>query len=209
MKNELLCRLALFLSFSTLPITLLGADFTNSQVAITGYAKLTMVIGKNFKQTADTLAAIQNPDRQASGWRSTREIKTRLWLQLLNQIDQARDLNFDFNNISNGYTATVAPPGFRYPSGISPSDIKEPEIRLEYEEAIRENHAKAIRLNFELHLKKQDEQITADALQYFSSAYEKTPEDAKTLVTYLDSIENPEHKSEMEKQLQDFVRLAK
>jgi hypothetical protein len=208
MKNKSLFVMAFALSLGV-PAALLGADFTNNEVALKGYEKLTGVVGKNFQQNADMLAAIQDPDRQAPDWKTVRQIKTKLWLQLLDQIDQTRDLKFDFTNIHDGYTANVAPPGFRYSSGIDPSAIKEPEIRLEYEEAIRENHAKAVRFNFELQLKKQDDQLTADALQYFNSVYEKTPEDAKSLVAYLDTIENPQHKSEMKEQLQDFVKLAK
>lgn len=41
----------------------------------------------------------------------------------------------------------MAPPGGRYPSGIAPSDIKEPDIRAAYEEMLRKNRINAIRLN--------------------------------------------------------------
>lgn len=41
----------------------------------------------------------------------------------------------------------MAPPGGRYPSGIAPSDISEPDIRAAYEEMLRKNSINAIRLN--------------------------------------------------------------
>jgi hypothetical protein len=209
MKNKLLLCAVLCLSFSTFPVVLLGAGFASSEVALKGYEKLASAVENNFKQTANTLMVIQDPDHQSDNWKTMREAKTILWLQLLNQIDQTRDLTFDFNNITNIPTVDVAPPSFRYFSGIDPSYIKETEIRLEYEEAIRENDAKAVRFKFELSLKKQDDQLTANALEYFRSVYEKTSKDAKNLVAHLSAIENPQHKSEMKDQLQDFVKLAK
>lgn len=41
----------------------------------------------------------------------------------------------------------MSPPGGRYPSGIAPSAINEPEIRAEYEEILRKNRENAMQLN--------------------------------------------------------------
>ncbi|MFG0246617.1 MAG: hypothetical protein ACF8MF_11275 [Phycisphaerales bacterium JB052] len=41
----------------------------------------------------------------------------------------------------------MVPPGGAYPSGISPADIREPEIRAAYEDMLRKNRANAVRLN--------------------------------------------------------------
>jgi hypothetical protein len=199
-----------------LPATLLGADSTNDEVALKGYEKLTSVIGKNFKQAADTLMAIPDPNPQTQNWKTIRVLKTKLWLQLLDQIDRTRDLNFDFNDPNNRYFANVAPPfdpsyprGSSYPAGTDPTSIKEPDIRQAYEEAIRENHAKYLRDDFERELKKQDEQLTTVAVQYFNSVYEKTPQDAKELVGYLDIITDPKHNAQVKGNLHEFMDFAK
>jgi hypothetical protein len=208
MKKILLQITMLALSLGIFKTTLLGADFTNSEIALNGYEKLTTVIEKNFKQTADTLMAIPDPNRQTPDWKTIRALKTKFWLQLLNQIDQARDLNFNFNDPQNGYSANVAPPHFG-DSGVDPASIKDPEDRRIYEDAIRENHAKYLRDDFERELKKQDEGLTATAIQYFNSAYDKTPQDAKELVGYLDILTDSKHNAEVKEKLHEFLELAK
>jgi hypothetical protein len=209
MKNKLLLIIILALLFSMSTTSLFGADFTNSDVALRGYEKLTSVIEENFKQSGDTIMAIPNLDRQAADWKSIRELKTKLWLQLLDQIDRARDLNFDFSDFKNGYTANVSPPDFRYNSGIDPADIKEPDVRLEYEEAIEENRAKETRLNFELQLKKQDEQLTVAVVQFCNFAYNKTSEDANELAGYLDIISDARHQAELKLELNDLLEPSR
>ena len=196
----------LFISSTTF---LFSADNTNtnSESLSQSYQRLAIVVGKNFKQTAETIAAIQDPSRQMPGWKNIRELKTKLWLQLLDQVDQTRNLNFDFNNHANWPFANIAPSGFRYNSGVDPAVIKEPEIRRGYEKAIDENNAIAARLDFERQLKRQDEELTATAIQYFNSAYQKTFDDANELVGHLDVVKDSKHKAELQEGLRDFLEL--
>jgi hypothetical protein len=203
-KLKPIILIAIFIGISSLPV--LGQN-TNGYILTKPYEKLTDDVLKNFKQDHDDLMAMQTSDRQ---------LKTKLWLKLLNQIDKMRDGDYDFNDPKNGYSANVAipvnpaiPNSYVYPAGGDPAYIKEPELREAYKEAIRKNHEKYLRANFELQLKGLDEDSTMLALRYFYSAYAKNPRDAKELIECLDILTDLNHKAKIEEQLHEFVELAK
>jgi hypothetical protein len=187
-------------AFMSCPSVVLCAD-TNEDMTPMLYEKLTSRVLKNFNQTFDSIGKIPNPDPRATDWETIMDLKTKLLLQLLDQIDRTRDLNFDFNDPNNGSAMNVFPPPIVPPEGFNagedPLAIKEPEIRLAYEEAIRENNKKAVRYNFELELQRLDAHTTLIALALISASYEKTPEDTKKLVGFLDVISNPQHKAQI------------
>lgn len=181
----------------------MATDTNNSP--LNTYETLTANILKNFQQDADNLVAIHTSDRT---------LKTKLWLQLLNQIDRTRDLTFDFNSPDNVVYANIAVPfdpsisnSFIYPSGIAPSAIKEHEIRRKYEEALLKNRGKYLRAQFELQLQRLDGNCTVSAVQYFKTAFAKTVNDSKELMECLDAIDDATHKQEMLKQLADFIKI--
>jgi hypothetical protein len=84
-----------------------------------------------------------------------RREKAIMLFNLLAVIDQDIDANFDVNNPSNWAAVSLSPPGpggMRYPSGVDPNDIKEPEIRAQYEAALKQNEEKAVRELFQTRL---------------------------------------------------------
>src|SRR4051812_6144245 len=82
----------------------------------------------------------------------------KMWLILLATLDQNRDPSYDpypYNPTNAIALNSIAPPGrggLRYPSGVAPRDIKEPEIREQYEAALKQNEEKAARVNFQIGL---------------------------------------------------------
>jgi hypothetical protein len=84
-----------------------------------------------------------------------RQEKARMLFNLLAVIDQNVDPSFDLNNPKYWVAVNLVPPGtdgLRYPSGIDPNDIKEPEIRVRYEAELKENAKKAARGLFQTRL---------------------------------------------------------
>ena len=208
--NKTMMLIVLTMTLSDLLLTTLCAsDFTDNEAALRRFETLTSAVENNFNQSIATIGGIQDQDRQSPCWKTIRTLKTKLWLQLLNQIDNARELDFNFNDPKNGSTFNVAPSGRQYSSGIDPSSIKEPKVRLEYEEAIIANHIRAIRANFERRLKKQDDQLTVGVAGYFSSVYEKTPDDRADLTESLTAITSLKHREQLEDILHDLLTPMK
>ncbi len=77
--------------------------------------------------------------------RAVRDTKLRLWLATLQKVDATQDKSFDPND--RGFI-NIAPPAGRggkqhtFISGMSPDDIKDPEVREEYKRMIAANAAK-------------------------------------------------------------------
>ena len=154
---------------------------TNDVVFANSYEKLTSDVCRNFKEEADNLRFLKTSDRA---------LETRLWLQLLNRIDQTRDLDFNPQAPTNRYY---------WINAVPPLD----------EETVRANHQKALRSLFEMKLKNLTSSYTTDAVNYFNAAYAKTPSDAKELIGCLDIITDDKHKSELKQKLSDYTKLVK
>ncbi|MGH7941092.1 MAG: discoidin domain-containing protein, partial [Limisphaerales bacterium] len=105
-----------------------------------------------------------------------RREKAIMWFTLLAVIDQNIDTNFDVNNPINWATVELAPPGpegWKYPSGVSPNDIKEPEVRAQYEAALKQNEEKARRELFQSRLRNIDQLATREVerfLRYYTTS---------------------------------------
>jgi len=189
-----------------------GVDPKRPDPVIKEYAELAKRVVGIFDQRAGDIQSIPDRSPQLSESKLVRNIKTRLWLHLLDDIDQLRDPHFNFEDRP---TMRVLPPYGKpgVPSSIGsidPAAISDPAVRREYEEAIRQNNEKAARRYLQLHLKKQDEQYTSQAVQYLSSIYDKTPEDSRELMMYLDlNLNNETHKADMKKKLREFFDAAR
>jgi hypothetical protein len=97
-----------------------------------------------------------------------RREKTMMLFKLLAVIDQNIDTNFD--NPTNFPAMNLSPPGpcgMNYPSGVDPNDIKEPEIRAQYEAALKQNEEKAARALFQTRLHNIDQSETIFVESFF------------------------------------------
>jgi hypothetical protein len=198
--------IVLVIGFAVTRSAILHAGGTNDDLLTQPYEKLTGVVLGNLKGDQQQLMTLETSDRH---------LKTILWLKLLDQIDRTRDMSFDGSNPTNSVFSNIAPPidpgnpkTVLYFAGIAPSEIKEPEIREAYEEALRKNHEKYLRMDFEHQLERLDKDCTRYAVQYFNATYAKTAGDAKELVGCLDIVSDPNHREDLRKRLDDFVRLS-
>ena len=73
---------------------------------------------------------------------------------------------FDEHVAANPYPTeavyrNMVPPGGKYPSGISPAAIREPEIRAAYEEMLRKNRANAFRMTRASHAERTQKRFVS------------------------------------------------
>ena len=113
-----------------------------------------------------------------------RREKTRMLFNLLAVIDQNIDTNYDVNNPTNWAAVNLVPPGtdgLRYPSGIDPNDIKEPEVRAQYESALKQNAEKAAHGLFQTRLHNIDQSANIFAESFLRHNYTASKEDQSEL----------------------------
>jgi hypothetical protein len=168
----------------------MAAASTNETAFVKSYEKLTGEILKNFKEDEHVLWSMHASDRA---------LQTTLWLRLLNQINRARDVNFDPQAPENRYYANVTPMG----------SIENPDMRRMSEQVVQGNHEKALRSLFEHKMKMLEERCTGSALQYINLAFAKTPSDAKELLGNVSIIGDAKRRAELEGKLSDYTKLLK
>lgn len=108
-----------------------------------------------------------------------RERKIELWLKLLNECDEMIDPEFDPNDVPQLNVAP--PPGTGLSAGASPSAIKDPQLRQEYERAIRLNAEKAGRYHVQEKLRDCERNWSAKVTRYITSQYTTDESDVKEL----------------------------
>ena len=91
-------------------------------------------------------------------WEADRSERIKLLLHLWNRLQNNLDRTFDVSNIENKPISNVPVPG-PYKPGTNPKDIKEPEIRIKYEELIKVNSLKAKKYNLQTQLQKLDKTL--------------------------------------------------
>ena len=113
-----------------------------------------------------------------------RRKKATMLFKLLAVIDQNIDTNCDnpinlpvMNLISPG------PEGLKYPSEVDPNDIKEPEIRAQYEAALKQNEEKAARALFQTQLHNLDQLANIGVERFLRFNYTTSKEDQSELET--------------------------
>jgi hypothetical protein len=75
----------------------------------------------------------------------------------------------------------AGPGGMNYPSGVDPNDIKEPEIRAQYEEALKQNEEKAARELFQTRLHNIDQSANIVVESFLRYNYTTSKEDQNEL----------------------------
>jgi len=106
------------------------------------------------------------------------------WLKLLAAMDQNLDPNFDVNDPKNFPLQNMAPDGLegmKYPSGVRPEDIKEPEVRANFEEALKKNEEKRVRLTFQIGLRNVDQLANIAVERFLRDNYTTSKKDQSEL----------------------------
>lgn len=112
-------------------------------------------------------------------WKTLRKQKAELWLTARRRVQSSVDPTFDFSSLPQ---LNVRPPsGSGIPNGASPKSIKDPELRAEYERAIADNSAKALRYNDQYWLKRNAPDFYKNVERYLVNAYSRPPADPAEL----------------------------
>jgi len=108
-----------------------------------------------------------------TAWKRLRQEKASFWLETWRLLSEAQDPNFDLQDVP--MINVAPPPGAGVPAGGSPSDIKDPALRAEYERAIALNRAKIARFNEQHYVRMTADKFYQDAQRYLINAYSRTP----------------------------------
>ena len=119
------------------------------------------------------------PVMDEAAWEDLRRQKAQFWLEAWVRVSKAIDPSFDFDDRP---LLNVAPPfSTGLPAGVSPSSVKNPQLRAEYEHAIAQNHAKIERYNQQSWLKLNGPRVFKEVEQYLVNAYSRAPSDLQEL----------------------------
>lgn len=113
--------------------------------------------------------------------RKAREARLRLHLAVLRTIAQMTDPAFDPKDVPSLNVA--APPGASISAGASPSAIKDPKMRRQYEEAIARNEEKGRNYILQVELRRFDEAWFAKTVKFVSDHYARTAQDAQEIAS--------------------------
>jgi hypothetical protein len=123
------------------------------------------------------------PGENSHEWRAD---KLRLWIRLVANANSASDLNSAPNDRPS---RNIAPPSTSeavYDSGVDPSAIKDPKVREQYEQRLKENSQKAQKARFQSELQRLQGGWTAALKSHVSSQYSASGED----VAEIDAVLN-------------------
>lgn len=121
-------------------------------------------------------------------WESDRKERIAFLLRLWKKLQDNIDRGFDCHNPENKPFSNVPVPG-PYMPGISPNNIKEPEIRAKYEEAIKINRLKQEKCSFQNQLQKLDKTLPTFVENFLIQMYSVFPANMESLDKNLESFE--------------------
>lgn len=122
-----------------------------------------------------------------SEWEIDRAERIKMLLHLWRRLQDNIDRTFDCSRPENRPVSNVPVPG-PYLPGVSPKDIKEPEIRAKYEETIRINRLKAQKCSFQNQLQKLDKTLPGFVESFLIQMYSVAPYDMDNLKKDIDTF---------------------
>lgn len=121
----------------------------------------------------------------STAWKEQRKAKLELWLKALDKLSRMMDVKFNPEDLPR---LNIAPPlgvtGLR--AGVSSSEIKDPKLRKQYEQALMLNAEKAERYRFQNELRKLDKDWSSKVRSYIKSQYSSDAQDIKEINTLID-----------------------
>ncbi len=145
-------------------------------------------LGANLVGTIEMHTVADYAERQR-----VREARLLLWLELLNTLDSVTDPAFDPADVPAARVDvpdTPMKPGWMM---SSPEGIADPEVRRQYDEAVRANAEKATHYRFQKELRQMDAELTPQADAYIRSAYLRSPVSVKEMDAAIAArIQSPE-----------------
>jgi hypothetical protein len=113
------------------------------------------------------------------------EYLKRFWDRVQNKIDP----NFSLTDPNNRFIGNLPVPGGKYPPGVSPVDIKEPEIRRQYEKALDENRQRGLRFTEQATLQRINRHLDKFVDNFLINVYPHPPFDFDELSRNLTAFE--------------------
>jgi|SRR5579862_2529303 len=202
------CVTTLFLGLSAYAGDDRGDTDASQKAFLASYNELVENFINNFQQTLNDLMTVpadldnlcakdNNPCAK-----EIRRLKTKLWFRLLNRIDSVRDPQMNWKDAP---APTIGFPGLPF-SGADPSSIADPVLRQKYQEAVWRNDLKFTRYTAQGRFRTTDGMCTAHAVEYLTSAYNKTPEDAGELMGAINVFLSSQARQEqMKKALREIL----
>jgi hypothetical protein len=125
-----------------------------------------------------------------------------LWLNLIQVIDHYLDPSFNPDDVPPQQVEPPQVPGGTLRSGASPSLVKDPKARAEYEKAIADNRKKAVNYRMQIQLNRLKDRISPRAEAFITNSYTSVLLDQIELKTAIEKIiKSPNRKKELLKLL--------
>jgi hypothetical protein len=116
-------------------------------------------------------------------WAMRRTQKAEMWLGAWHRLESQIDTDWDPGDKPLLNVATPLAAGL--PAGVAPEAIKDPELRAQYEEAIRKNNEKAERYRKQYGLRQMRTLFSKPTERYIIRAYSRPPFNLEELKGYL------------------------
>jgi hypothetical protein len=124
------------------------------------------------------------------------------WLRIINLIDNNLDPAFDPADVP---AISVLPPGqagLQYGSGTKPEDIKDPELKKQFEAALEENRRKSEAYAFQTGMRRLNGSVTPNVISFLRQCYASTQKDRESCEAALMSvIKNPKRAAALREEL--------
>ena len=140
---------------------------------------------EEMEQANETIKTLWTGQKDGvKNWKDLRAAQAKLWLRLINHADQRIDPKFDINddpvwNVSLPEGVPIPEEGFI--AGQDPGAIKDPEIRRQYEEAIKKNEQENDRRRFQHGLRRMKEELLRTLKIHIENFYGKTVEELREI----------------------------
>jgi hypothetical protein len=121
-------------------------------------------------------------------WEQDRQDRVNLMLHFWNRFQNRIDRNFDFKDLKNRPLGNAPVPAANYPPGIRPEDIKEPDIRAQYEQAIKANQQKATKYNEQIVLHRIDKHVDDFTEKFLINLFSRPPFDPQQIDEILTTL---------------------
>jgi hypothetical protein len=129
-------------------------------------------------------------------WETDRAERIKMLLHLWRRLQDNIDRTFDCSRPENRPLSNVPVPGGSYLVGVSPKDVKEPEIRAKYEEAISLNRLKAQKCSLQNQLQKLDKTLPGFVESFLIQMYSVPPSEMENLKIDIDKFKLNQESSE-------------
>lgn len=166
-----------------------SSDFRDDKQYVLAQKFASLVLGKQLALPADLEAKlvlhlqedIEYTKGQLSNaeWIEKRRTKSETWLRAWQHLNDAIDPNFNVNDLP--LANVPLPAGVAGPAGLAPEQVKDPELRAQYQRAIDANNQKAERNRTQAALRRTRDMFSKVMEAYLVRSYSRLPDNVAEL----------------------------